>query len=57
MKFDLSETHLHYIGLFGGLGLLMLFAFGGWHLSESSEWFRNIWELAYKNGIRLGVVT
>lgn len=44
MKIDLRETHLHYIGLFGGLGLLMLFAFGGWHLSETSEWFRNIWD-------------
>lgn len=40
----ISETHAHYIGLFGGFAVLFLVAFVGWELAETFEWFAEIWE-------------
>ncbi len=38
-----NETIRHYLGIFFGYGLFILLAFGGWELSENSEWFGNLW--------------
>jgi hypothetical protein len=38
-----NETVRHYLGMFLGFGLFFLLAFGGWELSEHSEWFGNLW--------------
>ncbi len=39
----INETLAHYIGLFSGYGLFILFALLGWQLAEYSEWFANVW--------------
>ncbi|MFY0667082.1 MAG: hypothetical protein JXQ95_03530 [Alteromonas stellipolaris] len=38
-----NETVRHYLGMLLGFGLFFLLAFGGWELSEHSEWFGNLW--------------
>ncbi|WP_157605979.1 hypothetical protein [Rheinheimera sp. SA_1] len=39
----INETITHYIGLFSGKVLIIIFALLGWKLTEYSDWFANVW--------------
>ncbi|WP_105167826.1 hypothetical protein [Pseudoalteromonas sp. T1lg23B] len=40
----ISESIVHYIGLFGGFAIFFLVAFAGWEFAERSVWFAELWE-------------
>ena len=40
----ISESVLHYIGIFGGFAIFYLVTFAGWNLAEKSIWFDEVWQ-------------
>ncbi|MBU2918488.1 hypothetical protein KO505_11025 [Psychrosphaera sp. F3M07] len=40
----LTETHTHYLGLFGGFAIMFIVIFAGWELAETFDWFAEVWE-------------